>query len=113
MVKPFRIVLVVGGLAVAIYGVASLTGGWLGTPPWWSREIRSAVTPSIELPSRQDTVGEDRSEVLVPYDRLDPTDLSRELRPGREWISAGVAVAGLALAAFAAWPRRPKRAPSA
>lgn len=32
---PVRVVLVVLGLAVVVYGVASLTGGWLGTPPWW------------------------------------------------------------------------------
>src|SRR5688500_6920374 len=30
-----RIALSVVGLALAIYGVASLTGAWLGKPPWW------------------------------------------------------------------------------
>ncbi len=31
-----RACLIVVGLAIAGYGVASLTGGWLGEPPWWT-----------------------------------------------------------------------------
>src|SRR5262245_35574701 len=37
--KPLRVALVVLGLAMAVYGVASLTGGWLGTPPWWKTKF--------------------------------------------------------------------------
>ena len=32
-----RIAPVVLGLAASVYGTASLTGGWLGTPPWVER----------------------------------------------------------------------------
>lgn len=32
-----RIGLVVLGAAMTVYGFASLTGRWLGTPPWWDR----------------------------------------------------------------------------
>ena len=39
VVRPaLRIALAVAlglGLAAVVYGTASLTGGWLGTPPWW------------------------------------------------------------------------------
>ena len=35
MNRRLRLALVVIGLALAVYGTASLSGGWLGTPPWW------------------------------------------------------------------------------
>lgn len=40
MGRAVRVGLVVLGAAMAVYSTASLTGGWLGTPPWW--EIREA-----------------------------------------------------------------------
>ncbi len=82
--KAVRIATVVLGLALAVYGTASLTGGWLGEPPWWTE--RGAST-------------QDRTDDVIW------TFLWEKPRSGREWISAGVAVAGLVLA-VAAWPRR-------
>ena len=120
MVKPLRLALVVLGLAVALYGVASLTGGWLGEPPWGEVPAQ----PPLEVPS---TISEStvifgsKARTGAPsgfepgQTPGDPhswgTDAAArgptgEPRPGREWISAGVLVAGLALAAYAVWPRR-------
>lgn len=39
----FRTSLAVVGLSAAVYACASLTGGWLGTPPW-HRPVRLDVT---------------------------------------------------------------------
>ncbi len=94
MVKPLRIALFVVGLAMAVYGTASLTGGWLGEPPWLEREV------SIE------EFVEHRYGVSLASPTYPRTVLVE--REGREWISGGVAAVGLALATFAAWPRRPK-----
>ncbi len=33
--RTLRVALAALGLAAVVYGAASLTGGWLGTPPWW------------------------------------------------------------------------------
>ena len=38
--RPLRLAMVVVGLAAVVYGAASLTGGWLGTPPWWENCVR-------------------------------------------------------------------------
>ena len=35
MNRVARLSLVALGLAAVIFGIASLTGDWLGTPPWW------------------------------------------------------------------------------
>ena len=95
MRRPLRIALGIVGLAAAVYGAASLTGGWLGTPPWWWR---------LE-------VGE--VQVSDPRTHFGDYNLRRVARPGREWISGGLTAAGLGLLAFAAWPRnRPADAPS-
>lgn len=89
MGRNVRIGLVVLGAAMTVYATASLTGGWLGTPPWWTRSVPPA-------------------EAFIR--RLDGETIARNatrLREGRESLSCGVVVAGLALAAFAArWPRR-------
>jgi hypothetical protein len=76
MRSPARIVLVVVGLAAAVYGTASLTGQWLGTPPWWTEE----ASTSAEIFGRQWRID------LVQF------------RSGREWISGGVVAVGLGLA---------------
>ena len=44
---PVRIALVVLGLAAFDYGTASLTGGWLGTPPRWEREAPMGVSAYV------------------------------------------------------------------
>jgi hypothetical protein len=41
--RPLRLALVVVGLAAVVYGTANLTGGWLGTPPWWGGNPQDAV----------------------------------------------------------------------
>jgi hypothetical protein len=93
LVQAVRIALVVLGLALALYGIASLTGGWLGEPPWWSTREHSEHNVSSRLPNGLVL----ESGARVRYDKVGPG-------PGREWISAGVVVAGLALACVAGWP---------
>ena len=98
-VRPdVRIALITLGLAAALYGTASLTGGWMGTPPWWDRAQRWS-----DLKLHQDVEG-----VGFPHDGEMYPDPPRGAvgREGREWISGGVVAAGLAVAAFGAWPRR-------
>ena len=74
-----RLLLAAIGLSAAVYAGASLTGGWLGEPPWAS---------TVDLIGRSSW---------------------RVAREGWEWISAAVLVAGLALFAWAAWPARIRR----
>ncbi len=81
--KALRIAAVVLGLALAVYGTASLTGGWLGPPPWWDHYLIINGAPK------------------------------HVFEPARGWMGVTVLVAGLALATVAAWPRHPKRAPPA
>ncbi|MFO0933662.1 MAG: hypothetical protein U1E39_13270 [Planctomycetota bacterium] len=38
--------LIVLGAAMAVYGAACLTGGWLGMPPWWERSVRFEYRPT-------------------------------------------------------------------
>ena len=91
MRRPLALARGIVGLAAAVYGAASLTGGWLGTPPWWEVHV-----PDFKV--------ETKGGVLVGV-RL-PTVAAHEVpREGREWISAGVTAAGLGLLAWAAWPR--------
>ena len=101
MVKPLRLALVVLGLALAVYGVASLTGRWLGEPPWWRRDMTDdeVYGKCISPEGSSDSVEEYRN-------RHHPT----KEREGGPVISLGVSVVGLALAA---WPRRPKAPPPA
>lgn len=85
--RALRLALVVVGLAAALYGSASLTGGWLGTPPWWT-----ATVVSVEPP--------------VPETHFYDINVGRGPRPGRESISGAVIAVGVGLAAFGAWSRR-------
>ena len=89
---PYRLALVLVGLAGAVYGVASLTGERLGTPPWWRENVTG--------PSGPDETG-----------RFGPSMTMAEPRQGREWISGGVVAVGLGLVAVGAWPRRRRPAP--
>ena len=98
------IALVVVGISAVVCGAASLTGGWLGTPPWWER---ASEPMSIDLGG--ESVAFSRShgpptiaQVRASYDghpNVTPID-------GREWISAGVVTAGMVLFTIGAWPRR-------
>ena len=87
---PLRTALVALGLAAAVYGTASLTGGWLGPPPWWERRAQLRM--------------DDTDRLMPPGFYHSPTSWIEPL-PGREWFSGGVVAAGLALAGFGAWPR--------
>jgi hypothetical protein len=95
MAHAVLLVLVVVGLAATVYGVASLTGGWLGTPPWWKRRV---FGPTTEAPG-------------PPGIHHAPT-LWIEPRPDRGLISAGVMAAGLGVAILGAWPRRRRSRPA-
>ena len=75
-----RISLAALGLAAAAYGTASLTGGWLGEPPWWIEELRHE-----ERVWRR------------PYEQ-------------REFVSVLVAMSGLGIVASIARPRLRQRA---
>ena len=84
MRRSARVVLGTLGIAAAVYGLASLTGGWLGTPLWWERgQPLTHEPPLAGAPS----------EVVV-----------RVPRDGREWISGALIVVGSAV--LAALPRR-------
>jgi hypothetical protein len=80
-VRPLlRIGLAVVGLSLVLYGAASLTGGWYeGDPPPMWHSGGWPLEPSTEP------------------------------RPDRAWISAAVIAVGLALFAWAAWPRKVQR----
>ena len=87
MIRALRFALIVVGLAISVYGVASITGGWLGTPSWWE-------------PWWEQVTEREWHEGPVVYARgYAPV----AARPG---IGVGVAVAGLLLATICAWPRR-------
>ena len=75
--------IVVVGLAAATYGTASLTGGWLETPPWWDEDA-----------ARYASLGETARADLID------TDLFIVYR--RDGSSAMVASAGLVLAGLGA-----------
>ena len=99
MRRPLRLALGIVGLAAAVHGVASLTGGWLGTPPWWEHEVEKFVSP----PEAEHRHWRWRKDAAI----------ADEPAPGRWWISGGVTAAGLGLLAWAAWPRsRPDAATS-
>ncbi len=119
MKRAVRVGLVVLGAAMAVYGFASLTGGWLGTPPWWERRAHE-----WEAMDRQhewlDARFPDWTEGRRTWDET-MTDaawayMTRVPIAGREWISGAVGAAGLALVGVGAWPRRRRarrrRAPS-
>ena len=95
MPSALRVGLVVVGVATAVYGVASLTGWWLGTPPWW--ETRGTLTLDSIL--RDDGRVQDPSPPPAP-------ELVTLPAPHRERTSAIVTALGLAIAAAGAWPRR-------
>ena len=49
--RPPLVRLAVGlvGLAVCWYGLAALTGGWLGTPPWGNSERSFLISAGVFL----------------------------------------------------------------
>lgn len=127
-----RLGFAVVGVAMAVYGTASLTGGWLGTPPWWMRAapltedewnqryylIEFAKRPGPGLPtfgSAEADRGWHRSlSGFFPDDSpSDPWNLAAvraprhvEPRSGRAWISGGMIALGVGLATFGVRSRR-------
>jgi hypothetical protein len=101
MIRPVvRIAAVVIGLAAALYGVASLTGGWLGTPPWSSR-LNERVLTEDDLTH---LYGDSRASPAAVRDWA--MTLGVRERRWAAWPGEVVVAAGAALAAFGAWPRR-------
>jgi hypothetical protein len=84
-----RLALIVLGLAAVVYGAASLTGGWLGTPSWWEREETATEYRDRFVSGRSHAGGSPgrRFDMIVPEVRTVP-------REGREWISGGVMAVG-------------------
>lgn len=91
--RPLRIALCVLGIVLLVYGVASLTGGWLGEPSWWKTLV----------PAPRDEAHGLRGDPLTHFVDY---DLRYEPRPDRVWISVGVIAAGLGMVAVGALPRR-------
>ena len=121
--RPLRLALAALGFAAAVYGAASLTGGWLGTPPWWEqREVGAEwrpehdwVEPKGQIPPGGFDV--DRNFHLAQRVEVEATPDGKRWsvmyfnRDGREWVSAAVIATGLGLAAFVVRPRKSVPAP--
>lgn len=105
MTPGLRLAFVVLGLAAILYGSASLTGGWLGTPPWWESRQPAEPLPPPELVRIE--AGEPRLIQPYPASRFIPNVTPGE---GRERISGAVIAMGVGLVALAAWPRRRRMA---
>ena len=111
-----RIALVTLGLAAAVYRTASLTGEWLGSPPWWERAAPMSSRDWLRkyYPGDRDfgpgpviRMGREPPGEYAHWVRASvEAPLVVEPREGREWISGGVVAAGVAPAGFGAWPRR-------
>ena len=107
MNRAARLSLVALGLVAAVYGTASLTGGWLGTPPWWEHTERDVASEFRERwfgkrkgPGDPEPYGlrMDRRPIAEIYGSVPNT--------GRELISVGVVAAGVVLVVVGAWSRR-------
>lgn len=92
MRRAVRVGLAVLGAAIAIYGVASLTGGWLGTPPWWD-----VCTQTIT----QELYSDGHCEVRVADHAP-----AHDPRPWDAPVGGALTAAGVGLGAVGAWPRR-------
>lgn len=127
MPRPLRLALVVLGLVLAVYGASTLTGRWLGTPPWWQRQPTAAVIEAeIREAYAQLKKGYDESNELYLRARggilgtrglggaipslphADPATQSHRHYAvvGREWISGAVIAVGVGLVACGARQRR-------
>jgi hypothetical protein len=90
-----RVLLGVVGLAVSLYGVASITGGWLGTPPWQLRRV-----------DRLDWISRHPVEISPSmFEGWGTTIVVRDSSGSGGFLSAYLAAVGLTLVVVAAWPR--------
>ncbi|MFO0933758.1 MAG: hypothetical protein U1E39_13795 [Planctomycetota bacterium] len=87
-----RLLVLAVGAVMAIYGAASLTGGWLGTPPWW---VVCTQTITQELGS------DGHCDVRVADHAP-----SHDPRPRDAPVGGALTAAGVGLGAVGAWPRR-------
>lgn len=114
-------------LAAGVYATASLSGGWLGEPPWWREWVPAAaafddadaVSVPVGLPYRARGVRYYLSDLVEGTDYIEhrervvgdgpagiiPVDI-RVPRAYRESVSVSIAFVGFALFALAAWRRR-------
>lgn len=96
MRRSVRVGLAVLGAATTVYGFASLTGRWLGTPPWWERGMTDEEVLAKCIASGGG------SESVAEYRRLhgDPTLPNYGTR---EWVSLATVATGLTVLALGAW----------
>ena len=92
MRRAVRVGLAVLGSAIAVYGAAGLTGGWLGTPPWWD-VCTQTITQELHSDGSCDVRVADHAPSHAP-------------RPWDAPVGGALTAAGLALVAVGAWPRR-------
>jgi hypothetical protein len=128
------------GSALVVYGLASVTGVWLGMPPWWTTRTAPPELQAFRVEhaecwnslnrfpkeataqerlalrgerDKQIDVAQKRiSELMAPIRVEIAEEGGHWLRPGREWISGRVVAVGLGLVAFGAWPRRRRPVPT-
>ncbi|MBL9087332.1 MAG: hypothetical protein JNM10_09330 [Planctomycetia bacterium] len=87
-----RLLVLAVGAVMAVYGAASLTGGWLGTPPWWV-----VCTQTITQELHSDGHCEVRVADHAPFHAPRPWDAP---------VGAALTAAGLSLVAVGVWLRR-------
>jgi len=120
-----RVGMLLLGSALYVYAVASLTGAWLGEPPWWRTHTPPAEVQAFRARAHQHWYGHAKVDPIVARERSraieeemarlreinpgDPVyriDGAAYVRPGCEWFSVGVAAVGIALVGVGAWPRQ-------
>ena len=97
MGRNVRIGLVVLGAAMTVYATASLTGGWLGTPPW------NRPRP-MELVDDDELAGTHFSSFNVGPPGPGGDEMAGA--PDRSRGTALLLAGGIACATFGLWPRR-------
>lgn len=93
-----RVVLLVVGLGVALFGASVLTGGWLGRSPWWGPRPSGPEPPTSLV----------ATDVMELRETTSHDDVRRQ-----DTIRATVLlVGGLVIAVATAWPRQDRAPPS-
>lgn len=116
-----RVGLVLLGAAAAVYGAASLTGGWLGLAPWERERVSSmSATEQMHLFWTMDEYREDLREhgsdpenryiTLGPvasfHYRLSYPITEERVRESFDGVAWLVVLSGVSVAGVGAWPRR-------
>lgn len=116
--RSLRLTLVVLGLALAVYGASTLTGGWLGVPPWWrwrhvtSEEVSRAwtledVVYATHGGSTAPSTWSGPVNVLPHQAEADEIIVERIQRSSwPAWPGSVLVGVGVALAAWGAWSRQ-------